>query len=48
MTDRQTGKPAKQPCVPTATSNTYWTWHEKQEFTRNHQARYRDQLKLTA
>jgi hypothetical protein len=24
--------------------NTYWTWHEQQEFTRNHQARYRDQL----
>ncbi|MBT2528028.1 hypothetical protein J7E91_22065 [Streptomyces sp. ISL-99] len=24
--------------------DTYWAWHEKQEFTRNHQARYRDTL----
>lgn len=22
----------------------YWSWHEQQEFTRNHQARYRDTL----
>lgn len=28
--------------------DAYWTWHEQQEFTRNHQARYRDQLTLTA
>ncbi|UXY24297.1 ISKra4 family transposase [Streptomyces cynarae] len=28
--------------------NTYWSWHEKQEYARNHQARYRDQLTLTA
>ncbi|WP_326608896.1 hypothetical protein OIE62_39840 [Streptomyces scopuliridis] len=27
--------------------DTYWPWHEKQEFTSNHQARYRDQLILT-
>ena len=26
----------------------YWAWHEQQEFTRNHQARYRDRLILTA
>ncbi len=24
--------------------DTYWSWHEKQEFTRNHQARYRNTL----
>ncbi|MFC9331777.1 ISKra4 family transposase [Kitasatospora sp. NPDC057015] len=24
--------------------DSYWAWHEKQEFTRNHQARYRDTL----
>ncbi|WP_407918485.1 ISKra4 family transposase [Kitasatospora sp. NE20-6] len=24
--------------------DAYWAWHEKQEFTRNHQARYRDTL----
>jgi hypothetical protein len=24
--------------------DTYWAWHEKQEFTRNHQARYHDTL----
>jgi hypothetical protein len=24
--------------------DTYWAWHEKQEFSRNHQARYRDTL----
>ena len=24
--------------------DAYWSWHEKQEFTRNHQARYRDTL----
>jgi hypothetical protein len=28
--------------------NAYWTWHEKQEFARNHQARYRDGLTLAA
>ncbi|MFF3468704.1 hypothetical protein [Streptomyces sp. NPDC002619] len=28
--------------------DTYWTWHEQQEFTRTHQARYRDHLKLAA
>jgi hypothetical protein len=28
--------------------DTYWAWHEQQEFLRNHQARYRDQLMLTA
>jgi hypothetical protein len=28
--------------------DTYWTWHEKQEFTRNHQARHRDRLTLAA
>ncbi|WP_395292439.1 hypothetical protein ACF9IK_01735 [Kitasatospora hibisci] len=28
--------------------DTYWTWHEKQEFTPNHQARYRDQLTTAA
>ncbi|MFE9240467.1 ISKra4 family transposase [Streptomyces sp. NPDC007007] len=28
--------------------DTYWTWHEKQEYARNHQARYRDKLTLTA
>lgn len=26
----------------------YWAWHERHEFTRNHQARYRDRLILTA
>ncbi|MGA5824044.1 transposase [Kitasatospora sp. NPDC094028] len=25
-----------------------WSWHERQEFTRNHQARYRDRLRLAA
>lgn len=24
--------------------DTYWAWHENQEFTRNHQARHRDTL----
>jgi hypothetical protein len=24
--------------------DSYWAWHEKQEFNRNHQARYRDTL----
>jgi hypothetical protein len=24
--------------------DSYWAWHEKQEFNRNHQARYRDAL----
>ncbi|MFB7601174.1 ISKra4 family transposase [Streptomyces sp. NPDC056160] len=24
--------------------DAYWTWHQQQEFTRNHQARYRGQL----
>ncbi|WP_037854540.1 ISKra4 family transposase [Streptomyces sp. NRRL S-1824] len=24
--------------------DTYWAWHEQQEFTRNHQARYRNTL----
>ncbi|MFF9646579.1 hypothetical protein [Kitasatospora aureofaciens] len=28
--------------------DTYWTWHEKQEFTRSRQARYRDQLTTAA
>jgi hypothetical protein len=28
--------------------DAYWTWHEQQEFARNHQARSRDQLKLAA
>jgi hypothetical protein len=28
--------------------NTYWAWHEQQEFTRNHQARYRNTLIPTA
>jgi hypothetical protein len=28
--------------------NDYWAWHEKQEYTRNHQARYRDELILAA
>jgi hypothetical protein len=28
--------------------DTYWAWHEKQEFTRNHQARYRNTLSLVA
>ncbi|WP_158719353.1 hypothetical protein [Streptomyces sp. NBRC 110035] len=26
----------------------YWAWHEQQEYTRNHQARYRNTLILTA
>lgn len=26
----------------------YWAWHEQQEYIRNHQARYRDRLILTA
>jgi hypothetical protein len=28
--------------------DTCWSWHEKQEFARNHQALYRDQLLLTS
>ncbi|MDH6630050.1 hypothetical protein M2271_007900 [Streptomyces sp. LBL] len=24
--------------------DTYWAWHENQEFTRNHKARYRGTL----
>jgi hypothetical protein len=28
--------------------DTYWAWHEQQEFTRNHQARYRNTLRLAA
>ncbi|WP_277039187.1 hypothetical protein [Actinacidiphila oryziradicis] len=24
--------------------DAYWAWHETQEFTRDHQARYRDTL----
>ncbi|GAA2277551.1 hypothetical protein GCM10010430_74300 [Kitasatospora cystarginea] len=28
--------------------NAYWAWHEQQEFTRNHQARYRDGFNLAA
>ncbi|WP_435835085.1 ISKra4 family transposase [Streptomyces antibioticus] len=28
--------------------DAYWAWHQQQEFTRNHQARYRDRLILTA
>lgn len=28
--------------------DTYWAWHEQQEFTRNHQARYRNTLSLAA
>lgn len=28
--------------------DTYWAWHEQQEFTRNHQARYRNTLNLAA
>ncbi|MFJ3793991.1 hypothetical protein [Kitasatospora sp. NPDC090091] len=28
--------------------DAYWTWHEKQAFARNHQTRYRDQLRLAA
>jgi hypothetical protein len=28
--------------------NAYWAWHEQQEYTRNHQARYRNTLILTA
>jgi hypothetical protein len=27
---------------------THWSWREKRQFARNHQARYRDQLVLTA
>jgi hypothetical protein len=26
--------------------DAYWRWHEQQEFTRNHQARYRHTLIL--
>ena len=33
---------------PPVLIDTYWSWHEKQEFARNHQAHYRDQLILTA
>ncbi|WP_079190230.1 ISKra4 family transposase [Actinacidiphila paucisporea] len=28
--------------------DAYWTWHQQQELTRNHQARYRDRLRLAA
>ncbi len=28
--------------------DTYWAWHEKQEFNRNHQTRYRTTLNLAA
>nr|WP_158719381.1 hypothetical protein [Streptomyces sp. NBRC 110035] len=28
--------------------DTYWAWHQQQEFTRNHQTRYRDQVIPTA
>ncbi|MFE4872053.1 hypothetical protein [Streptomyces sp. NPDC056682] len=28
--------------------DAYWTWHEQEEFTRNHQARYCDRLRLAA
>ncbi|MGW4518352.1 ISKra4 family transposase [Streptomyces sp. NPDC004393] len=28
--------------------DAYWAWHEQQEFTRNHQARYRNTLRLAA
>jgi hypothetical protein len=28
--------------------DAYWAWYEQQEFTRNHQARYRNQLILAA
>jgi hypothetical protein len=28
--------------------DAYWTWHEQQDFTRNHQTRYRDQVIPTA
>jgi hypothetical protein len=28
--------------------DAYWAWHEQQEYTRNHQARYRSTLILTA
>ncbi|MGW3984340.1 ISKra4 family transposase [Streptomyces mirabilis] len=28
--------------------DAYWAWHEQQEFARNHQSRYRDQLTLPA
>ncbi|GAA1994203.1 hypothetical protein [Catenulispora subtropica] len=28
--------------------DTYWAWHEQQEFARNHQVRYRDGLILAA
>jgi len=28
--------------------DAYWAWHEQQEFTRNHQARYRNTLILAA
>ena len=28
--------------------DSYWAWHEQQEFTRNHQARYRNTLSLAA
>jgi hypothetical protein len=28
--------------------DAYWRWHEQQEFTRNHQARYRDTPILVA
>lgn len=24
--------------------DAYWTWHQQQEFTRNHQTRYRGQV----
>ncbi|GGS31639.1 hypothetical protein GCM10010269_82620 [Streptomyces humidus] len=28
--------------------DAYWTWHQQQEFIRNHQTRYRDQVIPTA
>jgi hypothetical protein len=24
--------------------DAYWAWHQQQEFNRNHQTRYRDQV----
>lgn len=28
--------------------DAYWAWHQQQEFIRNHQMRYRDQVIPTA
>ncbi|GAA2234286.1 MULTISPECIES: hypothetical protein [Kitasatospora] len=42
------GDPALRALRADADFDTYWTWHEKQEFARNHQARYRDHLTLAA